>query len=852
MDKDLLQLKQFTSEFIIRLEKLEANPIEVLFLARQYPYLNELLQNYTDEIDANLLDEGTLRTFLISRLKQTQIVINKEAISLQNQQPEGDPQRAMASAHEVQAAIKQAQKTITQARRAQNRHTSREVAKSAVENFFTQLRLQPQSQVKNSLIQKIAASLDALPEDDKSWSSRELIIAQALKTHLPENTPEQLTTRVAVLKTEEKNYKDLSLVAQKSDPHKNLTRALPRLIITSADHGLDPREVLEVLDKKISEGDPTPIVSASKEILSLMALRVDKIGDHGESFVARTLAASPGVGLIFRSLAPVIDTALTLLPQETRTQIINQAVSGAWQQILKNEKLLERLETRVGGSEFVRGILEAAIRDGSAERGARSSPGTLFAAASNLINDMGGAILRSPTREAIVSQMELLLNTAHNHPDRPLIQKFLKYTQLQAGATKAGPGDATTGTPQTKKPGIPPLIMIMALVYANYPDNFQIKTDTAGNQVLGWGVQAGLSRAWEWVWDLALGKAAQVGAGEGARRVGGGFLGWLLARLGGVGAGAAGGGAIGSLPGAILGAVAGLLGGAIVKRVNSVIAALSEGRVGPLKMIIDVLNGRMDKGTRKGLEKSDKALSLTIICIILAAIFLPAFIALGKLGNDQSVYLAQSQGGVSGSGAPGGGSAVDCSKNPNSALCTFKPCATCKWPASGYITQGPNVACTKDASHASGSDANGIDIAAPGNVGVYSVTSGTVLTVWSSCGAGGLGNVCGAPGYEGYGNSAIIRSDNGYTLVYAHMDKAINPAIFRGAKVVAGDQIGWMNHSGNSSGQHLHFGVLSGGNVLDLIPDAPIKKADILGCVGASQECSRAGKACPTTPVSAK
>lgn len=208
-----------------------------------------------------------------------------------------------------------------------------------------------------------------------------------------------------------------------------------------------------------------------------------------------------------------------------------------------------------------------------------------------------------------------------------------------------------------------------------------------------------------------------------------------------------------------------------------------------------------------------------------------------------------------GSLGPGGGQSVDCTQNPTHPLCTFKSCPDCAWPTSGYITQGPNVRCDTKVSHYSGSDIFAVDIAATGgNVPVYSVTSGTVKHVTNTCGEGSVGNSCGGAGYGGYGNNVVIQSDNGYVVIYGHLNGAINPAVSVGSTISVGTQIGWMNNSGSTSGQHLHFGVLSGQNPLDLLPDSPFNKQDILGCVAgwASPKCLLAGKACPIGTVSAQ
>ncbi len=243
---------------------------------------------------------------------------------------------------------------------------------------------------------------------------------------------------------------------------------------------------------------------------------------------------------------------------------------------------------------------------------------------------------------------------------------------------------------------------------------------------------------------------------------------------------------------------------------------------------------------------------LIAVGVVILLFIFPSPFNLPMIANSsRSAAVIDSLYQQEGDQGPPGGGAVDCSKNPTDPLCTFKACVgDCRWPTSGKISQGPNVTCDPKASHASGSDKNGVDIYADGNVAVYTIRSGTILYVNDNCNdnSGELGNGCG----QGYGNYVTMRTDDGYTIIYGHLKKAINPAITKGATVPAHVQIGWMDQTGNSSGQHLHFGVLSGGNVLDLLPDTPLSKNEILGCVSNDLRCFLVGKGCPQGSVSAQ
>ncbi len=122
------------------------------------------------------------------------------------------------------------------------------------------------------------------------------------------------------------------------------------------------------------------------------------------------------------------------------------------------------------------------------------------------------------------------------------------------------------------------------------------------------------------------------------------------------------------------------------------------------------------------------------------------------------------------------------------------------WPERGnfYISQGfgctdyplepydPN--CPQKHFHA------GIDIAGPYGASIYAADTGIVSL-----------------GYDqyGYGNYIVLTHGNGYSTLYGHLS-GFN--VSDGQTVQRGEVIGFEGSTGNSSGPHLHFGVMLNGS----------------------------------------
>ncbi|MBI4617016.1 MAG: peptidoglycan DD-metalloendopeptidase family protein [Planctomycetes bacterium] len=80
---------------------------------------------------------------------------------------------------------------------------------------------------------------------------------------------------------------------------------------------------------------------------------------------------------------------------------------------------------------------------------------------------------------------------------------------------------------------------------------------------------------------------------------------------------------------------------------------------------------------------------------------------------------------------------------------------------------------------------------------------------WTPIGAARRGQVSFAGWSGGYGNLVILDHGNGYQTYYAHQ---VNISISRGRWVAAGERIGYVGSTGNSTGPHVHFEVRRNGS----------------------------------------
>lgn len=132
-------------------------------------------------------------------------------------------------------------------------------------------------------------------------------------------------------------------------------------------------------------------------------------------------------------------------------------------------------------------------------------------------------------------------------------------------------------------------------------------------------------------------------------------------------------------------------------------------------------------------------------------------------------------------------------------MCGMKSeAATLYWPVPGHtsLSQGYHNGNAIDISDGSIAGAN-----------VVAAMGGKVTHIYL-CGTQHLGQTSDC---NGFGTGLVIAGDDGRIYQYAHMQANSIPGnVYYGAYVNAGQQIGKVGTTGNSSGNHLHFGISLG------------------------------------------
>lgn len=167
------------------------------------------------------------------------------------------------------------------------------------------------------------------------------------------------------------------------------------------------------------------------------------------------------------------------------------------------------------------------------------------------------------------------------------------------------------------------------------------------------------------------------------------------------------------------------------------------------------------------------------------------------LTDKQRGYLWQAaKGGKTSKNNPWG--ATDVSKYSSSKSDAVNPVE------GGTISSGFGSRSSFATSNGKSSSTNhkAIDIAAPAGTAVKAAMSGKITLVYKG-------------DYGGYGNTVEIDHGNGIITKYHHMLDGSLEGLSVGQEVKAGQQIGKVGSTGNSTGPHLDFQVQKDGNFVD-------------------------------------
>lgn len=146
--------------------------------------------------------------------------------------------------------------------------------------------------------------------------------------------------------------------------------------------------------------------------------------------------------------------------------------------------------------------------------------------------------------------------------------------------------------------------------------------------------------------------------------------------------------------------------------------------------------------------------------------------------------------------------AEEAARNAASGAMTW-PVPSSRWLTSPYQPNGRTDLPGQTTPHW------GVDIAADYGTPIVAAADGTIMVVsnpWEGQNTGGYG----------YGNYIVINHYNGLATLYGHLRSA---AVVLDQYVTAGEVIGYMGSTGNSTGSHLHFEVR-----VDGYPVEPLQK----------------------------
>lgn len=175
--------------------------------------------------------------------------------------------------------------------------------------------------------------------------------------------------------------------------------------------------------------------------------------------------------------------------------------------------------------------------------------------------------------------------------------------------------------------------------------------------------------------------------------------------------------------------------------------------------------------------------------------------------------------GSSDTGRPGGPT-LDClGADKDKPECDMTPCdpskQDCRWPTIGLVVQGPQTTGPNGVCPGTHTGAQAIDIdPIGGNIpSVYATIAGTVTDAHFGC-----------PTDTGCGDGSctcanyVVITGTSYSVGYWHL--ANTQMVQTGQAVSVGDVVGIMDHTGHSTGTHLHYEYWGPGGISSILPTA--------------------------------
>lgn len=127
-----------------------------------------------------------------------------------------------------------------------------------------------------------------------------------------------------------------------------------------------------------------------------------------------------------------------------------------------------------------------------------------------------------------------------------------------------------------------------------------------------------------------------------------------------------------------------------------------------------------------------------------------------------------------------------------------------QWPVPGHFALSRGYSSSHGAMDINDSSIKGSDIVAAMGGTIVRISNCTVQHYGEDCSCGGTGT------------GVVVKGTDNRYYSYAHMIAGSIPSSFAvGTKVNAGDVLGRVGTTGNSSGPHLHFSIATGSNYLD-------------------------------------